>query len=119
MDMGRFLIETHLRTRRPIKELARTHEVSASWLFKLLPRYRREGPAGLEPHSRRPHSSPTGIAGNFEEEIVALHKQLTDEGFDAGVVTVQSHRARRHREPPSVSTVFRVSKARGFVTLQP
>jgi hypothetical protein len=40
MDMGRFLIETHLRTRRSIKELAASHEVSASWLFKLLRRYR-------------------------------------------------------------------------------
>ena len=47
MDMGRFLIETHLRTGRPIKELAAAHDVSARWLFKLLKRYRLEGPAGL------------------------------------------------------------------------
>ena len=58
MDMGRFLIETHLRTGKPIKELARTHEVSPSWLFKLLRRYRLEGPAGLEPRSRRPKARP-------------------------------------------------------------
>ncbi len=45
MDMGRFLIETHLRTGRPIKELAKAHDVSAGWLFKLLRRYRLEGPA--------------------------------------------------------------------------
>ena len=38
MDMGRFLIETHLRTGKPIKELAAAHAVSASWLFKLLRR---------------------------------------------------------------------------------
>ena len=60
MDMGRFLIEMHLRTGKPIKELARTHDVNPSWLFKLLRRYRLEGPAGLEPRSRRPHSSPRG-----------------------------------------------------------
>ena len=41
MDMGRFLIETHLRTGKPIKELAKAHGVSSSWLFKLLARYRR------------------------------------------------------------------------------
>jgi hypothetical protein len=35
MDRGRFLIETHLRTGKPIKVLARSHGVSASWLFKL------------------------------------------------------------------------------------
>lgn len=119
MDMGRFLIEIHLRTGRPIKELAATHDVSASWLFKLLARYRREGRAGLEPRSRRPHRMPTRIADVFEDEIVAVHKMLADEGLDAGAHTVQFHLAQRHQRPPSVSTVFRVLKARGFVTLQP
>jgi transposase InsO family protein len=119
MDMGRFLIETHLRTGRPIKELAASHEVSASWLFKLLRRYRLYGPAGREARSRRPHRSPTRIADRFEDEIVALHKELADDGFDAGAQSVHYHLAQRHRHPPSVSTVFRVLKARGFVTLQP
>jgi transposase InsO family protein len=119
MDMGRFLIETHLRTKRPIKELAASHEVSASWLFKLLRRYRLEGRQGLEPRSRRPKSSPTRIADLFEDEIVALHKQLADDGFDAGAQTVWYHLTQRHEHPPSVPTVYRVLKARGFVTLTP
>ena len=119
MDMGRFLIETHLRTGRPIKELTKSHEVSASWLFKLLRRYRLEGPEGLAPRSRRPAHSPTRIADLFEEEIVALHKELADDGLDAGAATVHYHLAQRHQRPPSASTVFRVLKARGFVTMQP
>jgi transposase InsO family protein len=119
MDMGRFLIETHLRTDRPIKELARAHDVSASWLFKLLRRYRLEGPAGLEPRSRRPRTSPTRTAEAYESEIVALHKALAGDGLDAGAQTIHYHLAERHRRPPSVSTVFRVLKARGFVTLAP
>jgi transposase InsO family protein len=119
MDMGRFLIETHLRTKRPIKELAAAHGVSASWLFKLLRRYRLEGPAGLAARSRRPHRSPTRIADLFEDEIVALHKALAGDGLDAGAATIHYHLARRHQRPPSVSTVFRVLKARGFVTLTP
>jgi transposase InsO family protein len=119
MDMGRFLVETHLRTGRPIKELARAHDVSASWLFKLLRRYRLEGPEGLEARSRRPLRSPGRIADRFEDEIVALHKELADDGFDAGAQSVHYHLTERHQHPPSVSTVFRVLKARGFVTLQP
>ena len=83
MDMGRFLIETHLRTGRPIKELAASHGVSASWLYKLLARYRREGPEGLAARSRRPHASPTRIADHWEAEIVAIHKTLADDGLDA------------------------------------
>jgi transposase-like protein len=90
MDMGRFLIETHLRTGRPIKELAKAHDVSASWLFKLLRRYRLEGPEGLAPRSRRPLRSPTRIGDIYEDEIVALHKALADDGLDAGAATITS-----------------------------
>ena len=113
MDMGRFLIETHLRTGRPIKELARTHGVNARWLFKLLRRYRLEGPEGLAPRSRRPHRSPTRIADVYEDEIVAVHKRLADDGLDAGAATIHFHLAQRYGHPPSVSTIFRVLKVRG------
>jgi transposase InsO family protein len=119
MDMGRFLIETHLRTGRPIKELARAHDVSAGWLFKLLRRYRLEGPEGLAPRSRRPHRSPTRIADIYEDEIVAVHKALADDGLDAGAATIHYHLAERYDVPPSLSTIFRVLKSRGFVALQP
>jgi transposase InsO family protein len=119
VDLGRFLIETHLRTGRSIKELAAAHDVSARWLFTLLRRYRLEGPPGLEPRSRRPKNSPTRIADLYEDEIVALHKELADDGLDAGAATIHYHLATRHGRPPSVSTVFRVLKARGFVELQP
>src|SRR5271165_103039 len=119
MDKGRFLIETHLRTGRSIKELAAAHGVSESWLFKLLRRYRLEGPEGLAPRSRRPHRSPARIADLYEDEIVALHKVLADDGLDAGAATIHYHLAQRYRRPPSVSTIFRVLKARGFVALQP
>ena len=119
MDKGRFLIETHLRTGRPIAELAAAHGVHRSWLYKLLARYRREGVAGLEPRSRRPLRSPTRIAGRHEEAIVALRKELTDDGFDAGAVTIHYHLSQRQAEVPSISTIWRVLKARGFVTPQP
>ena len=119
MDKGRFLIEAHLRTGRPIKELAKAHQVNASWLFKLLRRYRLEGAAGLEPRSRRPKRSPSRITHVWEDEIVRLRKALEDEGFDAGAETIAYHLSRRHQTVPSISTIWRVLKARGFVTPQP
>jgi transposase InsO family protein len=119
VDKGRFLIETHLRTGRPIRELAEGHDVSRGWLYKLLRRYRREGEVGLEARSRRPHRSPTRIADRWEEAIVALRKELCDDGFDAGAQTIHYHLAKRGGEVPSVSTIWRVLKARGFVTPQP
>lgn len=120
MDKGRFLVETHLRTGRPVAELAAAHGVSRSWLYKLLARYRAEGWAGLEPRSRRPHHSPTRIADRWEDEIVALRKDLVDFGADAGAETIQFHLTQRHGERvPSVPTIWRVLRARGFVTPQP
>jgi transposase InsO family protein len=119
MDKGRFLIETHLRTGQPIAELAAAHGVSRGWLYKLLARYRREGPPGLEPQSRRPKTSPTRIADLYEDEIVRLRKELTDAGFDAGAETIHFHMATPGRNVPSVPTIWRVLKARGFVTPQP
>jgi transposase len=116
MDKGRFLIETHLRTGRPIAELAAAHGVSRGWLYKLLARYRREGPEGLEPRSKRPKSSPTRVADLYEDEIVAMRKELADAGFDAGAETIHFHMATPGRNVPSVSTIWRVLKARGFVT---
>lgn len=119
MDKGRFLIETHLRTSRPIAELAAAHGVSRSWLYKLLARYHRYGPDGLEPRSRRPHTSPTRIAGRWEEPVIDLRKALLDAGYDAGAQTIHTHLARTHPDPPSTSTIWRILKARGFVTPQP
>ena len=120
MDLGPFLIETHLRTGRPIAELAKTHNVHRSWLYKLLRRYRLEGTAGLAARSRRPHHSPTRVRDGYEDEIVTLRKELLDLGVDAGAETIRYHLQKRHAEVvPSVSTIWRVLKVRGFVTAQP
>ena len=119
MEMGRYLVEAHLREGRRVAELAATHGVDRSWIYKLVARYRAEGDAGLVPRSRRPRSSPTQVPTQVEEEIVALRKSLSDEGLDAGAVTIQAHLGRHHQVPPSVSTVWRVLRRRGFVVAQP
>ena len=113
-----FLIETHLRTGRPIKELAAAHEVSASWLFKLLRRYRLEGPRAraafsaaqdlADPHRRPLRGRDRGAAQG------ARRRRLRRRGRDDPLPPVQ-----RRPTPPSVSTIFRVLKARGFVTPNP
>ena len=119
MDKGRFLIETHLRTNKPIGLLAAQHGVHRSWLYKLLARYRTDGPAGLEPRSRRPRRSPTRIADQHEDAVVALRKELIDLGVDAGPATIHWHLEQRGLPAPSTATIWRILKARGFVTPQP
>lgn len=119
MDMGRYLVEAHLLEGRSVAELAEAHGIHRSWIYKLLARYRAEGEAGLVPRSRRPRSSPTATPVEFENEIVLLRKQLTEEGLDGGAVTIHWHLSRRHNTVPSVSSIWRILKRRGFVTPQP
>jgi hypothetical protein len=49
---------------------------------------------GLQPRSRRPHTSPHRVTTLLEDEIVRLRKTLTDQGLDAGAATIA---ALRHR----------------------
>ncbi len=119
MDKRKFLIETHLRTGRPIGELAAAHGVSRGWLYKLLARYRRQGPSGLEPRSRRPRTSPARIADLYEDEIVAWRKRLEEGGFDAGAATIHFHMSSPGRNVPSVSHHLAGAARPGFVTARP
>jgi len=54
---------------------------------------------------------------------VALRKELSELGVDAGAHTIHYHLGRRHRRSkravPSVATIWRVLSRRGFVTPQP
>jgi len=119
MDVGRYLVEAHLREGRSIAELGRVHGVHRSWLYKLLGRYRRDGDAGLAPRSRRPHRSPTALSLEVAEEIVRLRTDLLAQGLDAGALTIQWHLERRLRRAPSVSSIIRVLRRRGLVVPEP
>src|SRR5262249_42422579 len=119
MGMARYLVEAHLLEGRPVAELAASHGVHRSWIYKLLARYRAEGDEGLLPRSRRPQRSPTKTSQAFVSEILALRKQLGKDGFDAGAQTIHTHLTRKHERVPSPATIWRVLKATGLVTAQP
>jgi transposase InsO family protein len=123
MDLAGYVINAVLVEGRSVKEVCEAHDVSRSWLYELIARYREAGEEGLRPKSKRPHSSPTQVASAVEDEIVALRKELTDLGVDAGAHTIHYHlqvrHRRRRRAVPSVATIWRVLTRRGFVTPQP
>ena len=119
MEMARYLVEAHLREGRTVSELAASHGVHRSWIYKLVARYRAEGEAGLMARSRRPARSPTQISAASAREIVQLREQLAKEGFDAGAQTIHAHLSRSQEQVPSVSTIWRVLKRAGFITPQP
>ena len=123
MDLAGHVINAVLVEGKSLKEVCTAHDISRSWLYELIARYRQSGDEGLRPESKRPHSSPTRVSAAIEEEIVALRKELTDLGVDAGAHTIHYHLQRRHRRRrravPSVATIWRVLSRRGFVSPNP
>lgn len=123
MDLAGYVINAVLVEGRSVKEVCESHGISRSWLYELIARYRELGDEGLRPRSKRPRSSPMRAPVFVEDEIVALRKELTDRGVDAGAHTIHYHLERRYRRrrraAPSVATIWRVLTRRGFVVPQP
>jgi transposase len=125
MDLAGYVVNAVLVEKRSVAEVASAHDVSRSWLYELLARYREQGDEGLRPASRRPRSSPARVSDAIEDEIVELRKSLADEGLDAGAHTIHYHLLDRHRRGkarapvPSVASIWRVLKRRGFIVAQP
>lgn len=123
MDLAGYVVNAVLVEGCSVREVCETHDISRSWLYELIARYREHGDDGLTPRSRRPRSSPTRVPAAVEDEIVALRKELTDLGVDAGAHTIHYHllvrHRRRRRAVPSVATIWRVLCRRGFIVPQP
>jgi transposase len=121
MEIAAYLIMEVLVEGRGVREVARDHGVSKTWLYELLARHQAEGAVGLAPRSRRPRYSPAKVADRYEDEIVRIRKELTGAGLDAGAETIRVHPRRGHRgaKVPSTATIWPVLRARGFVTPEP
>lgn len=121
MSLARLVVTAVRVEGRTKAEVARSYGVSPRWVYELCRRFDAEGEPGLEPRSRRPGSCPHRTPEALEDEIVALRKELTDLGVDAGAYTIATHLERRHpNEPlPSTATIWRILQRRGFVTPQP
>src|SRR5271154_3704271 len=108
MELAGYVVNAVVLEGRSVREVAKVHGVSKSWLYELLARHRQGGEEGLAPRSKCPLSSPSRLSSELEEEVVALRKSLAEEGLDAGAHTIQYHllarrRGRARAEVPSVS----------------
>ena len=122
MSMARVVITAVVLEGRSKSEVARDYGVSRRWVQTLVARYQLEGEAAYEPRPRRPRTNPRRIGADVEDAIVALRKQLSEAGYDAGAQTIAWHlREQNATAPsvPSVATIWRVLSRRGFVTPQP
>src|SRR3954462_15669810 len=119
MGMPQLAVTAVLAEGRSKSEVARDYGVSRRWVIEFVQRYLADGDAGLQPRSRRPHTSPLRIDQALEDEIVDLRKDLDRQGHEAGAATIAAHLIRRRGTSPAVSTIWRILTARGLVTAQP
>lgn len=91
--------------------------ISRKTYYEWRKRHDKEGPAGLEPRSRRPLSSPGQIPPRLEQHIVRLREQLP---LDNGAQAIYFELQRAGVDPlPHVRTVHRVLVRNGLVEPQP
>lgn len=119
MDLGRYLVDAVVIEGRSYRQVAKAHGVSKSLVAKLVTRFRQGGYEAIVPRSRAPNATPHRTPPDVEDRIVAVRKELAEAGFDAGAHTIHYHLSRELDTVPSVSTIWRVLRRRGFVTPQP
>jgi transposase InsO family protein len=119
MDLARYVVEAVAVEGRSYREVARAHGVSKSWVGKLVARFREGGYGAIAPRSKAAKTIPHRTPAEVEDRIVELRKELADQGLDAGAETIRYHLGLRLPDVPSVSTIWRVLRRRGFVTPQP
>src|SRR5438128_12653057 len=93
MGLGRYMVDAVVLEGRSPSELARSHDVSRSWIYELVARYRTGGYAAIEPRSRRPRSCAHQTAPKVERAILRLRRELVAAGHDAGPHTIAHHLA--------------------------
>jgi transposase InsO family protein len=117
--IARYVVDAVVLEHRSPSELARSHKVARSWIYKQLERFRKGGYTALEPRSRRPRSCPHQVEPKVQKLIVKLRCELAAAGHDAGPQTIHYHLGQKVPDPPSVATIGRILKRKGLITPQP
>jgi transposase InsO family protein len=119
MDLANYCVHAVLVEGRSVRAVAQATGTSKSWVHRHVQLYRAGGEEALEPQRRGPKRPPGLTDPGVEDEIVWWRKHLAEAGFDAGARTIRYHLEQSHAAVPSLSTIHRVLRRRGFVTDQP
>src|SRR6266403_4578472 len=116
MDQKTQFIADYLRQRLSITELCELYGISRKTGYKVIDRYLRLGPQGLEELSRRPASCPNRTPEHIEQAIVAVRQRHPSWG--AKKLLSVLHKSHRRWSFPTRSTVCDILSRHGLVPKQ-
>lgn len=119
MDLAQYAVTAVLVEGRSVRAVAASTGRSKTWVARHVALYKEGGDEALVARKRGPRTAPNRTAPSIEDVIVALRKELVDQGYDAGARTIRYHLVALGDGAPSLSTIHRVLVRRGFVTPQP
>ena len=107
--------------RGAVKRFCEEHGVSRSQFYEIRARARAEGPvAAMLPRPRpAPARHRQAVPVEVEELAVTIRKELINEGWDGGPVTVRHKLLDLGIAAPAASTLARIFTRRGMVIAQP
>jgi transposase InsO family protein len=119
VSKARLVVTAVVLEGRPVSEVVAAYDVSRSWVYELVARYRVEGDAAFEPRSKRPKRSPRATAPEVASLICELRAQLLNDGLDAGADTIAWHLEQMHDVRLHPSTIHRILVRAGLVVASP
>jgi transposase InsO family protein len=102
-----------------VSEWCRRLGISRQTAYKWRRRFRAEGPDGLVDRPRAPKQPHGRSAPAVEDLVVALRKQLAEQGWDHGPASVRDQLIAEHGIVLGDATVYRILVRRGQVNPQP
>ena len=117
MDQKTQFIADYLREVLSVSELCDLYGISRKTAYKWIDRYLRQGPAGLEDHSRRPHTSANRTPPEIEQALLEVRRRHPSWGAKKLLTLVQKRQPRW--ELPHRSTVCEILGRNGMVPKKP
>ena len=113
MDQKTQFIADYLREVLSVTELCDLYGISRKTAYKIIERYLRQGPAGLEEHSRRPHHSPNHTPHEIEQALLEVRRRHPSWGGKKLLTIV--HKRHPRWDLPHRSTVCEILSRNGMV----
>lgn len=119
MSRNYYLTQLVLTQGLSINHVSTEHNISRSWLYELLKRFKQDGIEGLIPKSRRPHHIANKTKHHMVNLILTTRTTLNKAGFYDGPQSIYDHLEHQgHKNLPCIATIYNILKKHGVITPQ-